>query len=241
MTENSERPFDTAAHFDGKRAAVYDDLIRQVIPGYDVLHRLIRLQLHAGLGDEARILAVGAGTGMEIATLAPGRPGWRFSAVDPASEMLEAARRRLERDGLGECTAFHHGFVADLPQEKSFDAACLVLVMHFVPDDGSKAALLGDIARRLKPGAPLILADAHGEKESRGFLHLIDVWRNWQLDAGIKPEDVEKGFRRVVKDIHFVPEERIVGLLSDAGFTTPQPFFASLPFGAWIAWKGQGT
>lgn len=138
MSEETDRPFESAKHFDGKRAAVYDDLIRRVIPGYDVLHRLIRLQLHGALGAEARILVVGAGTGMEIATLVPDRPGWRFTAVDPAPEMLEAARLRLEDAGFAGSTEFHCGQVSGLPERPLYDAACLVLVMHFMPDDGAK-------------------------------------------------------------------------------------------------------
>lgn len=236
--EEKDRPSESAKHFDGKRAAVYDDLIRRVIPGYDVLHRLIRLQLHRKLGAEARILVVGAGTGMEIETLAPDRPGWRFTAVDPAPEMLEAARLRLEGAGFAGRTEFHCGQVAGLPERPLYDAACLVLVMHFMPDDGAKGDLLGDVARRLAPGAPLILADAHGEPGSPDLDHLMGVWRDWQLDAGIEEEDVDKGFRHIVRDIHFVSEGRLAGLLTEAGFTMPRAFFASLMFGAWISERG---
>lgn len=231
----SEPTFDSARHFDDRRAAVYDDLIRQVVPGYDVLHRLIRLQLHALLGADAHILVPGAGTGMEIVTLGAGRPGWRFTALDPSPGMLEAARQRIGVAGLGGRTAYHHGTVEELPATPLFDAACLVLVLHFVPDDGAKAGLLQAIAGRLRPGAPLILADLFGEPESAAFGRLMAVWRDWQLDAGIEPDDVEKGFQHVVKDIHFVSEDRLAGLLSGAGFSAPEPFFRTLHFGAWMA------
>jgi tRNA (cmo5U34)-methyltransferase len=233
----NEPTFDSALHFDDKRAAVYDQLIRQVVPGYDVLHRLIRLQLHALLGAEAHVLVPGAGTGMEIVTLGATRPNWRFTAIDPSPGMLEAARERIGRAGLGGHATFHQGTVDGLAQAPLFDAACLVLVLHFVPDDGAKTLLLRAVGERLRPGAPLILADLFGEPESVPFRRLMAVWHDWQLDAGIEPEDVEKGFRHVVKDIHFVTENRLAELLAGAGFTAPEPFFRTLHFGGWMAMK----
>ena len=235
----SDSTFDSAQHFDDRRAAVYDGLIRQVVPGYDVLHRLIRLILYGILDEAAHVLVPGAGTGMEIETLATGRPDWRFTAIDPSPGMIEAARQRIADEGLAGRTTFHEGTIEDLPGPERFDAASLVLVMHFLPDDGAKAALLRHIAARLQPGAPLILADLFGEPESPPFRRHMDVWGAWQLECGIEAEDVEKGFRHVVKDIHFVSEERIGALLAETGFGPPQPFWRNLAFGAWLAFRNR--
>ncbi len=226
---------DSTKHFDDRRARVYDEVIRQVVPGYEVLHRLVAVQLDARLGPAAEVLVVGCGTGAEVAVLAPTRPDWRFTGCDPAPQMLEAARRRLEP--LGGRVDLVAGGVEALAEHAVFDAATLLLVLHFLPDDGAKAALLGAIARRLKPGAPLVIADLHGRPGEPGFHRLMGLWRSWQLASGMPEEDVDKGFRRIVVDIHFVPEERLAELLREAGFVGMERLWTALLFGAWVAWK----
>ncbi len=223
-------------HFDDRRARIYDDIIRRVVPGYDVLHRLVALQLQQCLPAEARVLVAGVGTGAEIANLAPTAPRWHFVGCDPSPDMLRAAADRVR--GLGGRVELVAGGVDAVPLAPQFDAATLVLVLHFLPDDGAKAALLAQIAARLKPGAPLVIADLHGDAGERTFQRLFALWRTWQLDAGIPPADVDKGFRQIVKDIHFVPEPRLMQLLGDAGFAGVERLWGALLFGAWAAWRG---
>ena len=42
------------------------------------------------------MLVVGAGTGMELLTLAEQYPHWRLTGVDPSAEMLTLAHERLQ-------------------------------------------------------------------------------------------------------------------------------------------------
>jgi tRNA (cmo5U34)-methyltransferase len=65
---------------------------------------------------------------------------------------------RLKQTGLIHRTELHLGYVDELPPEKSFDAVTLIGVLHHLPGDEAKRAILGSLAVRLKPGAPLIVA-----------------------------------------------------------------------------------
>jgi len=236
MSKNSETG-QSAKHFTDKRAQVYDNLIRQVVPGYDVLHKMSGLLLKSELSEDARLLVVGSGTASEIRHLAGQAPGWTFTGVEPAAGMNAVARERLADANLEDRAHLVDGYVSDLAEETDFDAALMLLVMHFVDDDGGKENLLKGIAKRLKPGAPLILADLHADVEGARFTRFLDHWRNWQLSSGMPKEQVEKGFQTLIKDVAFVPEERILELLHDAGFKTVEPFYGAYLFGAWIAWK----
>jgi len=109
--------------------------------------------------------------------------------------------------------------------------------MHFVDDDGGKARLLGAIGERLKSGAILLLGDMFGRQDSPGFQDQMAAWRQFQEGTGIEGEDIDKGFRHVAKDIHTITEDRLSGLLHEAGFETPTPFFRALMFGGWSARK----
>ncbi len=230
--------FDGPRHFDRDKAQSYDGDVPQVIPGYDLFHALAGLMLENELGPRARVLVVGAGTGMEMLTLSRRRPEWRFTAVDPSPDMLAVARRKVTGAGGADRVHWVRGVVDDLPTDVAFDAATLILVMQFVRGEDEKSALLRSVASRLEPGAPLVLVDLHGDPAAPGFAKMADGWRQWQFAAGLDASVIEDTFRHVLSDIHFVPEDRVHRLLEQAGFSTVVPFFRALLFGGWMAWKG---
>ncbi|SCA56398.1 SAM-dependent methyltransferase [Candidatus Terasakiella magnetica] len=230
--------FDTTQHFDAQKAEAYDRVIRQVVPGYDVLHEMIKVLLTRYVTKtNAKLLSVGCGTGVELITMGHDFPDWSFVGVEPAPAMASVAQANMEIEQLSDRCEVYQGFVEDLDGDVEFDVACLILVMHFVPDDGSKEALLRSIASRLKPGAPLVLADLHAEVEGERLEKFLQIWRDWQLHKGMPEHIVDRGFEHVVRDIQFVSEERIMELLHSAGFKTVEPFYGAFLFGGWIAWK----
>jgi tRNA (cmo5U34)-methyltransferase len=220
--------------FHAARAQRYDDTIRRVIPGYETLHAMAGLLLQQEVGEDARLLVVGCGTGAELAYLGTASPQWRFTACDPAEGMLEVARARVDAAGLGARVDLHACVADGLPDGPLFDAATCLLVLHFVPDDGSKLTLLKSIARRLTPGAPLVLADMYEDPRSPRYQRLVAAWARWQLAQGIDPVEVEKGLAHVRRDIHFVTETRLAALLAEAGFTPPERFFGAFLFGGYV-------
>lgn len=217
--------------FHADRARRYDDTIRRVLPGYDTLHALSAVMLEtAGAGDAARVLVTGAGTGTELELMARRNPGWHLVACDPAEGMLAVAQARLEEAGLDRQVSLHVGITDSLPPQDLFDAAACLLVLHFLPDDGTKLALLHSVARRLRPGAPLVIADMAEDPASPRFRHLLAAWTRWQAEAGIDPQEIEKGLRHIERDIHFIPETRFAALLGEVGFTPPERYFGGLLF-----------
>ena len=76
-----------------RQAPAYDQQWAKMAPLRECLQLLLG-PVFGALPGSARILCVGAGTGVEIEHLAGLHPGWRFTAVDPSAGMLEACRRR---------------------------------------------------------------------------------------------------------------------------------------------------
>jgi tRNA (cmo5U34)-methyltransferase len=227
--------FDPKQHFHDQRARRYDDTVRKVIPGYATLHAMAQFLLEDMLGEEAHLLIVGIGTGEEVERLAPSHPGWRFTGIDPSQAMLNQAGERLKKAGLlGRCDLVC-GTVDKLGQGQFFDAATCLLVMHFLPDDGAKANLLGGIAKHLKPKAPLLLADLHGSSDTPRFARMLAAWTRWQLAHDVDPVEVEKGLAHVARDVHFVAETRLFKLLHQAGFKEVEHFHQAFLFGGWLA------
>ncbi|MCT9117338.1 class I SAM-dependent methyltransferase [Cupriavidus gilardii] len=228
---------DTAAKFDPLRAAEYEKQSRIALAGYDACHELAACMLTAALGpgSSATVLVAGAGgTGNEIVVAGALEPNWRFVAVDPSQPMLELALARIREAGLLGRTEPVLGVVADLPVEVRFDAATLVGVLHHLPADAAKQAILRDIAQRLKPGAPLVLAGNRYAYASRPVL--MAAWaQRWRMN-GASEEEVRIKQGKILQGAD-PPEsdEAVATLLTDAGFEKPEPFFSSLFWGAWMA------
>ena len=237
----------TVATFDAARAARYDHEIPHAIPGYGVLHALTAAVCAAGLAEAAapggagpRVLLAGAGTGAELAALAAVGPAWRFVAADPSADMLAHLRARAAALRVGDRLTVHRGEVATLPAEPPFDvpfdAATLLLVLHFVPDDGAKLALLAALARRLRPGAPLLLADMVGEPGTPSFERLLGAWTaHLRLSAGAPEPAANTAAAEVRAQLHWVSERRLTALLVEAGFEPPVRYWQGLLAGAWVA------
>ena len=232
--------FDLNKNFGREGAPEYDQAIRLRIPGYEALHSTARALLECQLPPQARILVVAAGTGQELVSCAEGRPGWSFVGVDPSADMLDIARTKIASVGLGDRVQLFCGSTVELPASERFDAATALLVMHFLPDDGSKHSFLQAIAERMKPGAPLLLADLTGEPGTDEFETLFAAWQSHYAAAlGVPADDpaVAKEFAERRSRAGWGDEARHAELFAATGFATPIRFWAGLLFRAWVMRK----
>jgi tRNA (cmo5U34)-methyltransferase len=149
--------------------------------------------------------------------------------------MIAITRERLRGAGLEARVRIHHGYVDGLPPAARYDAATLVCVLHFLPDDGRKLGMLASIAQRLRPGGRLVLVDGYGEPASREF---AETWRDWMAFIplkGLTGADLDDYRQQVEHGVHFVSEARLRALLGEAGFPDVRPFYRGLVFGGWVA------
>ena len=228
---------DAAKKFDPSRAAAYDRQARVGLAGYEAMHELGACCLAAtlGAGGQRSLLIAGIGTGQEIVTIGALEPAWHFTAVDPSAAMIDIAEARLGALGLLDRTELVTGEVGALPDTRH-DGATLIGVLHHLPDAASRIDLLRAVARRLEPGAPLILGGNYRTYDSEPLLYA--VWRQRWRQQGVAADDVEAQFARITQGV--VPpdsEAEVVRLLAAAGFARPTRFFASLFWGGWIAFR----
>ena len=224
--------------FDRERAEQYDLDIRKAIPGYESLHGMAHSLLQTNLGEASRLLVVGSGTGMELINYAQLNPNWWLTGGDPSQSMMAIAKSALKQKGLTDQVRLHSGYVESLPNSEPLDAATLILVMHFLPDDGTKLQLLQNIGQRLKPGAKLILADLYGERLESYFSQFITAWQSFyfsQLDEESKAKAAANFQTSINSSVYFVTEARIIELLRAAGFNQVTKFYNAFLFGGWIA------
>jgi len=114
-----------------------------------------------------QVLDVGCGTGtlaIEVVRRV-GRAG-RVAGVDPGTEQIARARSKAARRNLP--IDFQIGVIEHLPfPDQTFDVVLSTLMMHHLPHSLKRQGL-AEIARVLKPGGRLVIADFKRKQERQG-------------------------------------------------------------------------
>lgn len=222
------------AHFeDAEFVKRYGKGTGQFCPGYEIMQLMAAQLIAEKVGVQGDVLILGAGGGAEVEVFHRAQPGWRFAGVDPAEQMLVAAKLRAEKCGAD--VRWTRGYIFDAPSGP-FDAATALLTLHFAADDGEKLRTLQAIRQRLAPGAPFVMVNLCIDKAAPDWALHVERYNRWALNAGADPEDVAATVERVRSVIHTVSPERDVALLAEAGFGNTQLFYAALSWRGWISY-----
>nr|WP_255723447.1 class I SAM-dependent methyltransferase [Sporosarcina sp. ACRSL] len=220
--------------FDSKIATEYDRGVRRTLPTYDPMMRLSQTFLRMTLKEDASLLIVGGGGGNELKAFGPTNPGWTFTVVDPSASMLEVAKLKCEELGIGNRVEMIHGTVSDVQEERTFDGATCILVLHFIPNLEEKLALLKKVRSHLKPGAPFVLVSKCGDPDDPEFQMLVSLWKAYWLDTTSLPEEKVKELMKGTLTESSIPEQEIRRLLDEAGFGRIANFFRTNHFAGWV-------
>jgi SAM-dependent methyltransferase len=127
----------------------------------------------AEVGTPETILDIGCGTGTLAIALADAAPDAAVTGVDGDPGILERARRKAAR--IDRRVGFVEGHAEALPfPDGSFDCVTTTLMLHHLDPQTKRAALL-EIARVLRPGGRLVIADWGRPRDllaAAGFLAL---------------------------------------------------------------------
>jgi demethylmenaquinone methyltransferase/2-methoxy-6-polyprenyl-1,4-benzoquinol methylase len=172
--------------------------------GFEVEHHAEALQL-ANVQPGQRILDVACGTGRGTVGLAQsvGATG-SIDALDLSEAMLEQARAKVGKLGLGSRVHFKQGNARELPYpDETFDLVYNGYMFDLIPLDGF-LPILKEMRRVLKPGGKLVLVNMSKPDERKTFFEKI----------------YEKGWA-------VMPCRPVLmsGYLESAGFTDVQRFY----------------
>lgn len=134
--------------------ALYDPLIRRTTRERAFKERLLD---QAALAPGQRVLDLGCGTGTLTVWAKQREPGIEIAGIDGDPAVLRRASGKAAEAGLQ--IDFREALADDLPfEDESFDRVLTSLVFHHLPRD-VKERSAGEIARVLRPGGELHLAD----------------------------------------------------------------------------------
>jgi demethylmenaquinone methyltransferase/2-methoxy-6-polyprenyl-1,4-benzoquinol methylase len=158
-----------------------------VPPRYDLVNRIVtlgqdrrwrrRAALTCLAGKPQRVLDLGCGTGdlaIDIARLA--EKGVEIIGLDYSPPMLELARRKAAKAGVGEKVTFLHGDAARLPfPDAYFDVVGISFTFRNLTYKNPLGPLhLAEVMRVLKPGGYYVVVESSQPENGvvRAFFHL---------------------------------------------------------------------
>lgn len=226
-----------AQHFldsfkDSAAVAHYTDGVRRFVPGLEGLHRMTGLLLDERVPDDAHILVLGAGGGLELKAMAEAYPGWRFTGVDPAGPMLDMASQMLGPNAHR--ATLIEGYIDDAPAGP-FDGAVCLLTLHFLERE-ERIRTAAQICLRLKPDAPFVAAHGSFPQGAGERDRWLDRYAAFAIASGSDPEHVAKGREAVATHVAMLSPEADEAVLRAAGFSGVEQFYAAFTWRGWVGY-----
>lgn len=216
---------------DRERIAHYADGPRRFTPGLDAVHRMAGLLLAERAPDDAHVLVLGAGGGLELKALAQAHVGWRFTGVDPAGPMLDLARETL--GGNADRVDLVEGYI-DAAPAGPFDAATCLLTLHFLERE-DRVRTLREMHRRMKPGAPLVVVHSSFPQDEPARARWLARYAAYAVASGADPAQTEQARAAVGASLALLAPEEDEACLRDAGFREVELFYAAFTWRGWVS------
>lgn len=217
---------------DPQAIAKYTEGPPRFVPGYNAMLSMAAILLAERVPDDAQVLVLGAGGGLELKAFAEAHRGWHFDGVDPSAAMLGLARQTL--GPFAPRARLHQGYIDDAP-EGPFDGGTCLLTLHFI-DVAERRRIASEIRRRLKPRAPFVVAHLsapNGEAERPLWLSRYSAYLT---ASGVAPEQAAAARNAVTNHLEILAPAQDEAILREAGFSDPTLFYTGFTFRGWVAY-----
>ncbi|WP_306393477.1 class I SAM-dependent methyltransferase [Telluria beijingensis] len=219
------------SHFhDPAMIAHYHDGPPIFVPGFADMQRMARVLLAERAPDDARVLVLGAGGGLELKAFADSQPGWTFDGVDPSRAMLDLARRTVAAHAGR--VRLHEGYV-DVAPQGPFDAACCLLTMHFMAPPERRHALRA-LHERLEPGSPFVVMHLSIAQEAPERARWMARDEAFALANGVAPDLARRRREGILANLSVLAPGEDEALLREAGFEDIDVFYVGGAFRGWV-------
>ncbi len=215
---------------DPEAVAQYTQGPRKFMPGMDALHQMTGILLAERAPEDAHVLVLGAGGGLELKALAERYPNWRFTGVDPAGPMLRLAEKTAAP--FMDRTTLVEGYIDDAPTGP-FDAAICLLTLHFLAAP-ERLETLHAIRKRLAPGAPFVAAHGCLPKTPSKREIWLDRYAAYPMSLGVNAEKVAVARSAIDASLGMLDPAQDEELLKESGFPDAELFYAAFTWRGWV-------
>lgn len=231
------RPMIVDFTFDESVAAVFPDMIRRSVPGYDAIITQLGLFAERYVQPDSYIYDLGCSLG--AATLAMRRHArahnCRIIAVDNADAMVERCRQHMANDSSSVPVEIRCGDVRQTPIENA-SLVVLNFTLQFLAHD-ERLPLLQKIAAGMRRGGVLVLsekivADDPTEQAFQDGMHM-------QFKRANGYSEMEISQKRTALENVLIPDtiDTHTERLHQAGFTNVHIWFRSFNFVSFAAFR----
>jgi tRNA (cmo5U34)-methyltransferase len=223
--------------FDQSVTDVFADMLRRSIPLYDVMRQAVHELGTAFVQAGTHIVDLGCSRGDALAPFVERyAEAVRYVGVDVSAPMLEAARRRFEKEiAAGVVSITDTDLRAGYPQVKA-SLTLSVLTLQFTPIN-HRQRILQDVYQSTVPGGAMILVEKVLGATAEIDRVMIERYHTLKRSNGYSQEEIER--KRLALEGVLVPvtarwnEE----LLHVAGFQEIDCFWRWMNFAGWVAVK----
>ncbi len=109
----------------------------------------------------------------------------------------------------------------------------VLLTLHFVADQ-ERARTLGEIHRRLKPGAPFVAMQLSFEQSEPARSRWLERYVAFAVSSGVDPEKAKAAAATIGAQVPVLSPSRDEELMRGAGFSDVEVFYTGLAFRGWV-------
>ena len=223
--------------FDEKVAAVFPDMIKRSVPGYNTVIAMtgVLAGQYAQQGSHCYDLGCSLGESSFAMCSQLTNRDCKIIAIDNSAQMLEQCQSNLER---ANCNVSVELVCDDILNIKPVNASIVVLnyTLQFI-DAAKRDALIKTIFQGLNPGGILILSEKIKFDDARENQRMIDMHHEFKKANGYS--DLEISQKRTALENVLMPETIQTHLerLAKAGFEKTDLWFQCFNFISLIAYK----
>jgi tRNA (cmo5U34)-methyltransferase len=208
---------------------VYDNVVRQVIPFYDVIQAEAIDVVKTLKPDVKHWLDTGCGTGSLVEMALKAFPQTAFVLADPTEKMLQAAKSRLNGTDGKRVTFLPPVPTEGLPAYKEVlkpQVITAILCHHYLQKEQRRKAT--EICYQLLESGGLYITVENTLPDSiKGTRLTLERWKRFQVEHGRTAIAAEKHAGRLNSEYFPITVPEHLELLKETGFRTVELFWKS--------------
>ncbi|MGG0667873.1 methyltransferase domain-containing protein [Lederbergia citrisecunda] len=222
--------------FDANIVPIFDEHVRQSVPMYDEIHRLITDISAWFLEDGTNMYDIGTSTGEVLSNISKTYPkkSTTLYGIDNSSEMVEKARERFSQNKNINIDSL------DLTKDKYvLENACLitsVLTMQFIPHR-FRQNIVNNIYKGLNKGGCFIFVEKVVGSNARFNEMWVEMYHEMKLRNGLTEKHVFEKASAIRGVMRPYTLKENIEMLDNAGFKDIDTFFKWNNFVGFVAIK----